>query len=182
MQKPDEVEILNARECPHPEERRLRRVSKDGTLFSLMVRDGARAPPHHEGFLGPRLTKGSPQALVLTKSAVGTMFPPLRGHLSRPACSHVKQLAKQAGDRSDPGRTYVQAGFFYGLSSGGFLEDRPKRSVSNGKRAIDTKSGDPCRRTLARGGSSELAAGGVRRGPAAAARLRHRSDTVSDRL
>jgi hypothetical protein len=35
-----------------------------------------------------------------------------RGHLSRPACSHVKQLAKQAGDRSDPGRTYVQAGFF----------------------------------------------------------------------
>jgi hypothetical protein len=32
--------------------------------------------------------------------------------LSRPACSHVKQLAKQAGDRCDPGRTYVQAGFF----------------------------------------------------------------------
>jgi hypothetical protein len=32
--------------------------------------------------------------------------------LSRPACSHVKQLAKQAGDRSDPGRTYVQVGFF----------------------------------------------------------------------
>jgi hypothetical protein len=40
------------------------------------------------------------------------MFNPFRGHLSRPACSHVKQLAKQAGDRSDPGRTYVQAGFF----------------------------------------------------------------------
>ena len=28
-------------------ERRLRRVSKDGA--GLMVRDGARAPPHHEG-------------------------------------------------------------------------------------------------------------------------------------
>jgi hypothetical protein len=32
---------------PHPEERRLRRVSKD-EMYILMVRDGARAPPHHE--------------------------------------------------------------------------------------------------------------------------------------
>jgi hypothetical protein len=32
--------------------------------------------------------------------------------LSRPACSHVKQLAKQAGDNRDPGRTLFQAGFF----------------------------------------------------------------------
>src|SRR6266705_4728728 len=53
--------------------------------------------------------------LALTKSPLGTNITPFRGHLSRPACSHVKQLAKQAGDRSDPGRTYVQAGFFYGL-------------------------------------------------------------------
>jgi hypothetical protein len=36
--------------------------------------------------------------LVLTKSTCGTNFPLFRGHLSRPACSHVKQLAKQAGD------------------------------------------------------------------------------------
>src|SRR5665647_1229276 len=42
----------------------------------------------------------------------------LCGHLSRPACSHVKQLAKQAGDTLDPGRTFVQAGFFYGLKRG----------------------------------------------------------------
>jgi hypothetical protein len=48
----------------------------------------------------------------LTKSRPATMFCVFRGHLSRPACSHVKQLAKQAGDNSDPGRTYVQAGFF----------------------------------------------------------------------
>src|SRR5713226_1034509 len=34
---------------PHPEERRLRRVSKDGPHGGLMVRDGASAPPHHEG-------------------------------------------------------------------------------------------------------------------------------------
>src|SRR3982750_1822592 len=53
----------------------------------------------------------------LTKSRLRTSFHPLRGHLSRPACSHVKQLAKQAGDTCDPGRTYVQAGFFYGLIS-----------------------------------------------------------------
>ena len=52
---------------------------------------------------------------ALTKSLPGTSFMTLRGHLSRPACSHVKQLAKQAGDRSDPGRTFVQAGFFIGL-------------------------------------------------------------------
>src|ERR1700704_6600749 len=32
--------------CPHPEERALARVSKDGRV--PMVRDGARAPPHHE--------------------------------------------------------------------------------------------------------------------------------------
>src|SRR5438309_1654543 len=33
-------------DSPHPEERPLGRVSKDGRM--LMVRDGARAPPHHE--------------------------------------------------------------------------------------------------------------------------------------
>ena len=48
---------------------------------------------------------------------MGLCFYHFRGHLSRPACSHVKQLAKQAGDTRDPGRTFVQAGFFYGLSS-----------------------------------------------------------------
>src|SRR5581483_9103702 len=39
------------------------------------------------------------------------MFRRVRGHLSRPACSHVKQLAKQAGDQGDPGRTNVPPGF-----------------------------------------------------------------------
>jgi hypothetical protein len=32
-----------------PPRRRLRRVSKDEMHRGLMVRDGARAPPHHEG-------------------------------------------------------------------------------------------------------------------------------------
>ena len=62
-------------------------------------------------------SRGSLLILGLTKTPGGTSFVPFRGHLSRPACSHVKQLAKQAGDRSDPGRTFVQAGFFYGLIS-----------------------------------------------------------------
>jgi hypothetical protein len=53
--------------------------------------------------------------LGLTKSREGTNFAAFRGHLSRPACSHVKKFAKQAGDTSDPGRTQVQAGFFIGL-------------------------------------------------------------------
>src|SRR5476649_2379977 len=78
-------------------------------LFSLMVRDGASVPARHQGcsaFVNPMR--------ILTKSPTRLSFNPFRGHLSRPACSHVKQLAKQAGDRSDPdpGRTYVQAGFF----------------------------------------------------------------------
>src|SRR4051794_5312265 len=80
--------------------------------LSLMVCDGARVPPHHHVATAP-----VNQELALTESPPGTSFAPFRGHLSRPACSHVKQLAKQAGDRSDPGRTIVQAGFFYGLIS-----------------------------------------------------------------
>src|ERR1700722_5961699 len=55
----------------------------------------------------------------LTKYLLRTSFGPFRGHLSRPACSHVKQLAKQDGDRSDPGRTYCSGRVFYGLISGG---------------------------------------------------------------
>src|SRR6185437_6886354 len=50
-------------------------------------------------------------------------MPVFRGHLSRPACSHVKQLAKQAGDNSDPGRTPVQAGFLLARSRCWFCED-----------------------------------------------------------
>src|SRR6195952_2779208 len=57
---------------------------------------------------------------ALTKCRLRTSFSPFRGHLSRPACSHVKQLAKQAGDRSDPGRTLCSGRFFYGLISGWF--------------------------------------------------------------
>jgi hypothetical protein len=48
----------------------------------------------------------------LTKTAQAVSFYLFRGHLSRPACSHVKEFAKQAGDVFDPGRTFVQAGFF----------------------------------------------------------------------
>src|ERR1051325_8587662 len=43
-------------------------------------------------------------ARSLTKRRFGPRLPLFRGHLSRPACSHVKKLAKQAGDpmRSRP--------------------------------------------------------------------------------
>src|ERR1700754_5018777 len=53
----------------------------------------------------------------LTKTAQDSRFCLFRGHLSRPACSHVKKLAKQAGDASDPGRTYRSGRVFYGLIS-----------------------------------------------------------------
>ncbi|MEY9880211.1 hypothetical protein ABIA43_001745 [Bradyrhizobium sp. USDA 328] len=51
----------------------------------------------------------------LTKTAQDGSFCLFRGHLSRPACSHVKKLAKQAGDASDPGRTYRSGRVFHGL-------------------------------------------------------------------
>src|SRR2546421_443604 len=34
---------------PHPEERALARVSKDGRTLGFMVRDAQRCAPHHEG-------------------------------------------------------------------------------------------------------------------------------------
>jgi hypothetical protein len=106
------------------EERRMRRVSKDESPFSLMVRDGARAPPRHEDIGLLWLTCGSSRrkSIVLTKTPISTIVSSFRGHLSRPACSHVKQFAKQAGDSSDPGRTYCSGRVFYGLFSGGSRE------------------------------------------------------------
>jgi hypothetical protein len=53
----------------------------------------------------------------LTKTAQASRICLFRGHLSRPACSHVKKLAKQAGDAFDPGRTYRSGRVFYGLMS-----------------------------------------------------------------
>ena len=80
---------------PHPEERRLRRVSKDE----------ARSPSWFETAQGRLLSHEGPRDRLTTDACLdekppGTSFNAFRGHLSRPACSHVKQLAKQAGDRS----------------------------------------------------------------------------------
>src|SRR3977135_1965482 len=53
--------VATSQKEPHPEERRLRRVSKDEEC-GLMVRDGARAPPHHEEWsLSDRLSTGLKQ-------------------------------------------------------------------------------------------------------------------------
>src|ERR1700724_2923144 len=117
----------------------LRNTSSEGgaggglDIFKTCRKDGA-VLPHGSG---RRKGASSPcgfsapvnRRRPLTKSPAGTSFVQLRGHLSRPACSHVKQFAKQAGDRSDPGRTYVQAGFFCGLIPWGFL-NLPRGSVS----------------------------------------------------
>jgi hypothetical protein len=90
---------------PHPEERESasRRMQDRSLSWLAAVQErrlamGCRAPINH--------------GLALTVRRQTTNFMSFRGHLSRPACSHVKQLAKQAGDKSDPGRTFVQAGFF----------------------------------------------------------------------
>src|SRR4051794_32448762 len=66
-----------------------------------------------ETCVGVRCRETVNHGQALTKSLPGTSFELLRGHLSRPACSHVKQLAKQAGDRSDPGRTFRSGRVFY---------------------------------------------------------------------
>src|SRR5689334_6181357 len=68
---------------------------------------------------------------ALTKSPLRTSFGAFRGHLSRPACSHVKQLAKQAGDRSDPGRTLCSGRVFYGLISVWSLREEVCAEMTN---------------------------------------------------
>ncbi len=79
-------------------------------------RDEARSPSWFETTQGRLLTMRSASpvnhAAALTGDLLRTSFVPFRGHLSRPACSHVKQLAKQAGDRLIPAEPFVQAGFF----------------------------------------------------------------------
>src|SRR6201999_1213809 len=92
--------------------------------------------------------------LGLTKSHRRTSFGAFRGHLSRPACSHVKEIAKQAGDTSDPGRTQVQAGFFIGWSSAGSGAVREGGSRRDGEREICIQSDDPYGRAVARGRQS----------------------------
>jgi hypothetical protein len=85
----------------------VRRVSKDAVRSPSWFETAQERLLTMREFSGPVNPKPA-----LTKGRPGTSFLSFRGHLSRPACSHVKQLAKQAGDTSDPGRTYVQAGFF----------------------------------------------------------------------
>ena len=57
---------------------------------------------------------------ALTGSRAGPLQTPLsRGHLSRPACSHVKQIAKRPGTRV-PGRDFSPAGFLLPRAPTGF--------------------------------------------------------------
>src|SRR5215471_6051441 len=50
---------------------------------------------------------------ALTIASLGTKFCLFRGHLSRPACSHVKQLAKQAGDKVIPAELLFRPDFLW---------------------------------------------------------------------
>src|ERR1700755_3369829 len=72
---------------------------------------GARAPRPMLGGCPVTPVRG------LTKRRQVTNFVLFRGHLSRPACSHVKKLAKQAGDRMIPAEPPFRPGFLFGLSS-----------------------------------------------------------------
>jgi SAM-dependent methyltransferase len=60
---------------PHPEERALARVSKDGAV-GVMVRDGARAPPHHEesGRIARCGETGVPNGMATNPTAAPILF------------------------------------------------------------------------------------------------------------
>src|SRR5882724_8277543 len=103
------------KKTPHPEERPLGRVSKDEAF--LMVRDGARAPPHHEGPLGinRRPThRNRSMALVLNEEQ-SMLRDSARGLISDKApVAHLRQLrdAKDAtGFSRDLWRAFAEMGF-----------------------------------------------------------------------
>src|SRR5438270_12147978 len=104
--------------------------------------DSGPAPKRaHPGMTAARIIVND--AGSLTRSLHRLTFTPFRGHLSRPACSHVKKLAKQAGDRRDPGRTllfrpvFLWPGFRTPLTADG--------GGRYGKGAVDHKPSDPSR-------------------------------------
>src|SRR6185312_996669 len=85
------------------------------------------APPRH-GVL-PCVN----HAIGLTQCPLRTSFVMFRGHLSRPACSHVKQLAKQAGDRMIPAEPLFRPVFYWPefcSGSGGLAKARSRHMVS----------------------------------------------------
>src|SRR5579885_2471129 len=64
--------------------------------------------------------------LALTMRGRGTNFMSFRGHLSRPACSHVKKLAKQAGDRMIPAELPFRPDFLWPDFRGSLSKERPR--------------------------------------------------------
>src|SRR3569832_2211620 len=95
-----------------------------------MVRDGARAPPHHEVSRIAAHLRQVNHRLALTVGGRGTNFIPFRGHLRRPACSHVKKLAKQAGDRMIPAELPFRPDFLWPDFRGSLRKDRLEGSRS----------------------------------------------------
>src|SRR5258708_21970661 len=85
---------------PHPEEPRLRRVSKDEAHRGLMVRDGARAPPHHEDKnYAPIAILGSASALAFISFRARRYS---TGITLRNFGSHVFQSARISAARLEP--------------------------------------------------------------------------------
>jgi hypothetical protein len=80
---------------PHPGERPLGRVSKDGRE-SLMVRDARRRAPHHEGLLGMAADCG------LIQSSRALARRPRRGCPCMPACLAIERGARNTRKRSHP--------------------------------------------------------------------------------
>jgi hypothetical protein len=91
---------------PHPEERRTMQARSSPSWFETAQEHHATRPVNH--------------APALTGLHQMTNFIPFRGHLSRPACSHVKQLAKQAGDKVIPAELSFRPDFLWPDFRGGF--------------------------------------------------------------
>ena len=112
---PEQMQRAIAKEAEAIREKRARIIRAEGeqeaaTKLAQAAQACLRCASSHEA-------SGVNHVIGLTKRAQTTSFVPFRGHLSRPACSHVKKLAKQAGDAFDPGRTYRSGRVFYGLMS-----------------------------------------------------------------
>ena len=73
-----------------------------------------------------------------------------RGHLSRPACSHVKQVAKRPGTRVSPAADVFPAGFFVGHQGGHDDVTRPTQDDQATAPKPSSCMAAPCARSSAR--------------------------------
>src|ERR1044072_8299022 len=92
----------------------LRSVSEGGSGdFAMGALIGGPEVEIKHGFRHSRGALGPSSPASWREDAGGLSLFEIRGHLSRPACSHVKQFAKQAGDIWIPAEPLFRPGFLW---------------------------------------------------------------------